>query len=104
MAGLIFNMKANDTRPPLQIQVFNPDGSERDLTGHVVTFVMRRGDDVKVDAAMTPVVQARGIMEYQWDLADTDTVGEFQAEVVIDGNDTYPKDGYITVIFSQDLA
>lgn len=104
MAGLVFPMKTNDTKPPLQVQCFNPDGSVRDLTGHVVTFVMKRAGVVKVNAAAVLVNAAQGIVEYGWALADTDTVGEFQAEFVIDGNDTYPKEGYITVIFGQDLA
>lgn len=102
--GLVHYMKTNDTEPPLQVQIFNPDGTERDLTGAAVTFVMKRAGATKVDAPMTPVLVTRGIMEYQWDAGDTDEPEEFQAEVVVNGIDTYPKDGYITVIFSQDLS
>lgn len=105
MAGLVHFMKRNDTRPYLQVQILNPDGSARDITTDTITFVMKLGSTVKINAAMVKVVAAEGIAEYRWGGAgDTDTAGEFQAEVVLNGNDTYPKEGYITVIIGADLA
>lgn len=105
MAGLVHYMKTNDTRPYLQVQLLNPDGTPQDLTGKAVTFVMKRGGTVKINAAASLVVANEGLVEYRWGGAgNTDTTGEFQAEFVVNGIDTYPKEGYITVIFQQDLA
>lgn len=89
MAGLVHYMKTNDTRPYLQVQLLNPDGSAQDLTGKAVTFVMKQGSTVKIDAAASLVIANEGLVEYRWGgTGDTDTVGEFQAEFVVNGIDT----------------
>lgn len=98
-ATRLFPVKRGDTRPYLQVQILNPDGSPYDLTGHVVTFRMGLpGQARKVDGGNVTIVQATaGIVEERWQAGDLDTIGEYRAEFVIDGNDTYPKDGYVIV-------
>lgn len=99
-----FPMKQNDLRPYIQIQVFNPDGTPRDLSGHLINFHMGLAGAVpKINAAAVIVNGPQGIVEYRWQGTDTDTVGRFRAEFEIDGTDTYPKDGYIVVEFLPDV-
>lgn len=94
-----FAVKRGDTQPSLQVQILNPDGTPRNCTGHVVTFRMgQAGQARKVDTAATTTVNAvQGIYQYDWGANDLNTLGDFRAEFVVDGNDTYPKDGYIIV-------
>lgn len=97
-------MKKDDLRPYLQVKLFNPDGTARNVSGDVVTFVMEDTDGTnKINAAATQVNGAGGIVEYRWQVGDTDTAGEFRAEFTINGIDTFPKEGYIVVSIIDDL-
>lgn len=95
--------KRGDTNPPLQVQLLNPDGSPMNLTTHVVTFRMGLpGQARKVNGGnVFHVNDATGIVEQRWGATDLDTLGEFRAEFVVDGNDTRPKGGYIIVAVEE---
>lgn len=103
--SLIHRMKTGDLRPYLQVKIFNQDGSARDLTGDIVTFNMKAPDGTLVidDGAMTGVIMSQGIVEYRWLAGQTDEANIFRGEVVINGVDTFPKEGYITIEFTEDL-
>jgi hypothetical protein len=99
-----FVIKKGDVQPPLQVQIFNPDGSPRDLSGQAVTFKMQEpGQAVKVNRAAVPVLASQGIVEQQWQAADTDTAGQYRGVFIINGNDTFPKEGFINV-FVEDTV
>lgn len=102
---MFWPMKKGDRRPYLQVQIFNPDDTPMNLTGKTVTFTMGTIDATpKVNAAATLVNASQGIVEYQWAAADCDTPGTYRAEFVIDGIDTYPKQGYIIVEVNDDVG
>lgn len=103
--SLMHAMKTGDLRPYLQVKIFNPDGTPRDLTEDIVTFNMKDAAGVLVinDGAVTPVLASQGVMEYRWEAGETDDAGVFRGEMVINGIDTYPKEGYITIQFTEDL-
>lgn len=96
-------MKTDDLRPYLQVQIFNSDGSPRDLTGDIVTFIMKKDDTIKVNAPATLILATQGIVEYRWQAGDTDEEGSFRGEFEINGIDTYPKEGFIVIEFGEDL-
>ena len=103
-----FPIPQGDRRPALQIQAFNGDGSERDLSSETSLLfrmaVPGSPDGVyKVNAAATPVVASRGIVEYRWQEGDTDTEGEFLGKFVFSGDDTYPKEGFIVIVVGDTL-
>lgn len=103
--SLKHSMKTGDLRPYLQVKIFKPDGTPRDVTEDILEFDMKNasGNLVINGAAMTKVNAAQGIVEYRWAEGETDEAGICRAEVVINGVDTFPKEGYITVEFTEDL-
>lgn len=98
----IFPMWKNDLRPYLQTQILNPDGTPRDLTGQLVQFNMGLlGQARKINLQPTTLVAAAlGVVEYRWVAGDTNTEGDFRANFVVNGIDTYPKGSFILVPIS----
>jgi hypothetical protein len=103
-------IKQNDTSPALTGQLFNPDGSNPNLAGSTVKFIMRpaAGGSAKVDASATVVTASTGNVKYSWIAADTDTVGSFEGEfeVTFSGGavQTYPNKGYLKIEVTDDLG
>lgn len=101
--------KQNDTRPVVNATLLDAAGAPVSLTGATVKFIMRAVDasTTKVDSAATVVDSSAGRVRYTWVAADTDTVGEFEAEFEVTysdgGVETFPKVGYITVTIADDV-
>ena len=100
-----FPMKVGDLEPPLQFQIFGPDGKPRDMsTGitSVLFYMGKPGEAKKINGvACDPVLPANGIYQYAWRAGDTDEPGDFRATVKINGEDTFPKSGYILVALEE---
>lgn len=106
-----FYIKRGDRAPYLQVQVLNPDDTARDLsTASAIQLNMGKEGALvpKINMQpMTSIFLGQGIVEYRWAAADTDTVGEFRAEIVVtEGgkSESFPHDGYIIVEVVQDVA
>lgn len=111
MATPTFYIKQNDTRP--ELDVFLRDDKDRSInvTGATVKFNMRNASDntVKVDTgSVTTVSSTSGRVKYSFSAADTDTSGnfdgEFQVTFVGGQVETFPNDGFIKVIITDDVA
>ena len=111
MATPTFYIKQNDTRP--ELDVFLRDDKDRtiNVTGATVKFNMRNASDntVKVNlGSVTTVSRTAGRVKYSFSSADTDTSGnfdgEFQVTFVGGQVETFPNDGYIKVIITDDVA
>ena len=111
MAAPTFYIKQNDTRP--ELDVFLRDDKDRtiNVTGATVKFNMRNASDnvVKVDnGSVTTVSSTAGRVKYSFSTSDTDTAGnfdgEFQVTFVGGQVETFPNDGYIKVIITDDVA
>ena len=111
MATPTFYIKQNDTRP--ELDVFLRDDKDRtiNVTGATVKFNMRNASDntVKVNlGSVTTVSSTAGRVKYSFSSADTDTSGNFDGEfqVTFVGGQvaTFPNDGYIKVIITDDVA
>lgn len=111
MATPTFYIKQNDTRP--ELDVFLRDDKDRtiNVTGATVKFNMRNASDntVKVNlGSVTTVSSTAGRVKYSFSSADTDTAGnfdgEFQVTFVGGQVETFPNDGYIKVIITDDVA
>lgn len=96
-------MKVGATRPYVQAQLLNPDGTGKDLVGINVTFKMRLGptSPYKVDAAAVKLVEANGIVEYRWVAGNTDTEGAFRCEFHCSDGEVHPLDGFIIIEFIE---
>ena len=105
-AGRLHRIKKDNLKPYLQFQLFNPDGSPRNLSGSTLTFTMRKpGQTKKVDAGVCTAINANiGLYEYRFTGTQTSESGTFQGEVTINGNETYPTEGYIVVEVTDDLS
>jgi len=111
MATPTFYIKQNDTRP--ELDVFLRDDKDRtiNVTGATVKFNMRNASDnsVKINlGSVTTVSSTAGRVKYSFSSADTDTSGnfdgEFQVTFVGGQVETFPNDGYIKVIITDDVA
>jgi hypothetical protein len=111
MATPTFYIKQNDTRP--ELGVFLRDDKDRsiNITGATVKFNMRNASDntVTVDnGSVTTVSSTAGQVKYSFSTSDTDTSGnfdgEFQVTFVGGQVETFPNDGYIKVIITDDVA
>ena len=111
MADPTFYIKQNDTRPELDIFLRDDKDRTINITGASVKFSMRNASTnvVKVSlGSVTTVNSTSGRVKYSFSSADTDTAGnfdgEFQVTFVGGQVETFPNDGYIKVIVTDDVA
>jgi|TARA_R110000751_G_scaffold256144_1_gene355642 hypothetical protein len=111
MATPTFYIKQNDTRP--ELDVFLRDDKDRtiNVTGATVKFNLRNASDntVKINnGSVTTVSSTSGRVKYSFAASDTDTAGNFDGEfevTFVGGQvETFPNDGFIKVIITDDVA
>jgi len=107
---MAFYVKQNDTSPFMLATLKDANEVAVDLTGASVRFHMRAvgASQVTVDADAVVTDAEAGIVKYEWDAADTDTVGSYQAEfevTFVSGDiETFPNNGYIRVEIIDDIT
>jgi len=107
---MTFYVKQNDTSPSMLATLQDANDTAVNITGASVRFHLRPigSTQVKVDAPATIVTADAGIVRYDWQAADTDTIGSYQAEFEVTYGDatieTFPNDGYIRVEIISDIA
>lgn len=108
-----FSIKRNDTSPAIEYQLQDADGNAVDITGYTdVRYLMTPSgsDTLTVDddtAGNVSVTDASaGKVKYEWQAADTDTPGYYEAEWEVEYSDgtkeTFPNSDYIYVIITTD--
>jgi Rib/alpha/Esp surface antigen-like repeat protein len=103
-------IKQNDTNPAMQFTLQDSDEQAVSLVGATARFLMRArgGSDVKTNAVASITDAAAGVVTYTPVAADTDTPGQYEAEVEITYSDgtkeTFPSRGYISIIIQDDIA
>ena len=105
---MAFKIKQNDTSPSLQATLKDASLAPIDLTGSQVRFHMRSVDGtLKINAPMIVVTPTLGLVQYNWQAGDTDTVGTYYVEfqVTYPGNsiETFPNDGNKVVSIVKEL-
>lgn len=107
---MTFSIKQNDTSPSLTATLLNEDGLPVDLsaTTSVRLHVRNSTGTVVVDDDVLITDAAGGAVLYDWQPADTATAGIFQAEVEVTfltGKvETFPNDGYVEIVITDDIA
>lgn len=107
---MTFYIKRNDTSPSMLAKLQDADGNAVNVTGATVRFHLRAigSQTVTVDEAATIVTAIDGLVRYDWQAADTATIGSYQAEFEVTYADatveTFPNDGYIRVEIIGDIA
>lgn len=105
---MAFSIKQNDTSPSLQATLKDSTQTPVDLTGATVMFHMKSVDGtIKVDSQMTITNEAGGVVQYDWQSGDTDTVGtyyvEFEVTYADSSVETFPNNGNRAVSVVREL-
>lgn len=105
---MAFNIKQNDTSPSLQATLKDASGTAIALTGASVRFHMKALDGtVKVNAAMAITNASGGVVQYNWQTGDTNTVGSYSVEFEVTYSDstieTFPNNQNLTISVVREL-
>ena len=105
-----FYIKQNDTASFLTRDLKDAFGAPVNVTAAAVVFSMRvkPAGTVKVDEQGCTIVTAGiGRVRYEWTAANTNTAdeyeGEFQVTYANGKIQTFPNDGYIPIVITDDL-
>jgi hypothetical protein len=106
-------MIAGDTLPNFVVQLLGSDGLPADLTNaDDLTFVMTPADDltatkVRNNASAVITTPGSGVVTYNFQAQDTDTVGTFLAQWVVHypggAHQTFPVRGFDVVVLREAL-
>jgi hypothetical protein len=104
----LFNIKRNDTGPSIAGILERPSGTAVNISGATVRFKMRDASKASVVNAVATVFDgSAGSVRYDWDAADTEDAGLFEAEWEVTYSDstieTFPNDGFIPVYITEDI-
>jgi hypothetical protein len=103
-------LKQGDRLPVLDVLLKNSDGTAVNLSGATARFLMRVPwvGTVKTNAAAAIVDAAAGRVQYAWADADVDTAATYEGEIEVTFSDgrkqTFPSEGYITVVIAAQVA
>ena len=106
---MAFRIKTNDTSPKLAVTLEDANSVPVNISGSTVRFHMKAlgATSLKVDAPMTITNATGGIVEYSWVSSDTNTAGTYYGEVEVTYTDsaveTFPNNGYFTIVITKDL-
>ena len=106
---MAFKIKTNDSSPKLTVDLEDAAGNAIGLAGCSAQFHMKAygATKLKVDAAADITDEDNGRVEYTWSSGDTDTAGTYYGEIEITYGDatveTFPNNGYFTIIIQEDL-
>lgn len=107
---MAFYIKRNDTSPAILAQLVDGNDDPVLLTGATIRFHMKsvQKSTFILDEAASIDDEDNSIVRYDWDASDTEASGVYRAEFEVtyaDGSiETFPNDGYISVIITDDLA
>ena len=111
MADPTFYIKQNDSRPELDVYLRDDKDRSINITGATVKFNMRAASDntIKINnGSVTTVSSTAGRVKYSFTTTNTDTSGNFDGEfevTFVGGQvESFPNDGYIQVISTDDVA
>ena len=106
---MAFRIKTNDTSPLLQVTLADANGNAIGLAGASARFHMKAfgADALTIDAPAAITNAISGIVQYTWLAADTTTAGTYYGEIEVTYGDasieTFPNNGYFTIIITEDL-
>jgi hypothetical protein len=106
---MAFSIKQNDTSPSLQATLKDSSQNPIGLLGATVMFHMKSlGGVLKVNQQMTITDEDNGVVQYNWQAGDTDTVGtyyvEFEVTYADSSVETFPNNGNKVVTVVRELG
>jgi hypothetical protein len=106
---MAFRIKTNDTSPKLVVTLENAYGNVVNLAGASAKLHMKKygATSLTVQASADITDPANGRVEYAWQAGDTSDAGTYYGEIEITYGDltveTFPNNGYFTIIIQEDL-
>ena len=106
---MAFRIKTNDTSPKLSVTLTDALGNPIGLAGCAARFHMKAfgASSLKIDEVVDIFDEDSGIVDYAWRVGDTDTAGTYYGEIEVTYADntveTFPNNGYFTIIIKEDL-
>lgn len=102
---MTLEIKRGDTEPRLHVTLYNGK-TPINLSLATIKVIGTRNNLRVLEATTTGTTN--GVVEYEWDPADTDEVGTMLVELEVTyadgGVQTFPKSGYITISILPDLT
>lgn len=103
-----FYIKQNDTSPSLSATLTDASLNAINLTGATVMLHLKAYEgSLKVDAEMDITDASGGVVQYDWQVGDTDTAGTYNVEFEVtyaDGSvETFPNNNNLTLIIKPEL-
>ena len=105
---MAFRIKQNDTSPSLEATLSDANLVPVNITAATVMLHMKAiGGDVVLDEQMTITDAEGGVVQYDWQVGDTDTVGTYYVEFEVTYSDasveTFPNNGNKVVSVVREL-
>jgi hypothetical protein len=106
---MAFTIKQNDTSPSLGASLKDAQSASVSLVGATVKLHMNSLEGIsKVNQVMTVTDAENGVIQYDWQAGDTDTVGSYYAEFQVTYSDysveTFPNGGSLSVSVVKELG
>lgn len=107
---MAFTIKQNDTAPSLKATLKDGSGTVIDLTNATVRFHMKAvgATTTKVDRATSVTDATNGVVQYNWQPADTDTAGSYYAEFEVTYSDgtieTFPNNSNLSISIRAEIS
>ena len=105
---MAFIIKQNDTSPSLEATLSDANLVPVNITAATVMLHMKAiGGDVVLDQQMTITDAEGGVVQYDWQVGDTATVGTYYVEFEVtysDGSvETFPNYGSLPLVITREL-
>lgn len=105
---MAFRIKQNDTSPSLEATLSDANLVPVKLTAATVMLHMKAiGGDVVLDEQMAITDDEGGVVQYDWQVGDTATVGTYYVEFEVtysDGSvETFPNTGSLPLVITREL-
>ncbi len=105
---MAFRIKQNDTSPSLKATLSGANLVPVNITAATVMLHMKAlGGSVVLDEQMTITDAVGGVVQYDWQVGDTSTVGTYYVEFEVTYSDasveTFPNTGSLPLVITREL-
>ena len=105
---MAFYIKQNDTSPSILAELKDANNTPVNLTAATAKIFVKSVDGtLKIDESVDIINDTLGVVRYDWQTGDTDTVGTYSVEFQVTYTDgaieTFPNTGSIALVVTKEL-
>lgn len=105
---MAFYIKQNDTSPSILAELKDANNDAVNITSATAKIFIKSIDGIlKVNEDMQIINPTLGVVRYDWQVGDTDTVGtysvEFQVTYTDNSVETFPNTGSVALVVTKEL-